>query len=140
MIKTVLLFFSLVTVWFQTTGTLTGKWKLTQYTDFKTGKIDSIPAKCDDQKNMVFNFSDNQKEGTLGGQTISNSLTFQYSLSAKNKITTSLLLSAKVGDFEKFAQMFEGAIEKATTYKIDGNTLIIYYDNDTKCMLFIKQK
>ena len=110
-----------------------------QYKDLKTGQLELLPENYNNQKCMTFDFIDNQKTGTMSGQTITNSVQCDYNLYDNNEIVVTNFGGTKVGEFNVFGSKFWRTIRLSTHYKINNDTLIINYDNDTKCMIFIKQ-
>ena len=139
MTKTITLFLLYFLTSFQTTGILNGKWKLVQYKDLINGTIKNEPTEYNNQKVMTFDFNDDNIQGVFTGKTINNDTQGSYILKANSKIVVSTFGGTKVAE-PNWSSRFWETIQQSTSYKVTDDTLIIYYNNDKKCMIFVKQR
>lgn len=116
--------------------TLTGKWKLKGFQNPETGVVDENP----DPKNrgVVYTFSDDEKTGTIAGHTVANEVSGVYMLSGGCTISFDTFGGTKVGEDGWSAQAWIPS-GKAGFYQIIGNSLVLYFDDTSKRMVFLKE-
>ena len=123
----------------QTVNTLTGKWKLIQYKDVITGQTENEPEEYKNSESMTFTFNDNHLQGKFTGITLHNNTKGTYSLYDNNKITVNYFSQTKISE-PYWGNKFWETIIQASSFSISNDTLNIYYDKDTKAMVFIRKQ
>lgn len=78
------------------TPTLTGTWKLEAYQNLSTGIPETKPADAD--KDVIFTFKDNEKNGTIAGNTFVNTVQGNYELLEYCRIRVTSFGGTKVGE------------------------------------------
>jgi hypothetical protein len=118
------------------TPTLTGVWVLEGYQHLSTGVPDNITPDAD--KNVVFNFRDDEMKGTIEGNTFVNTIQGTYELQGDCRIKVITFGGTKVGEPEWSAKAWL-ASETIYPYEKTGNTLKIYINQGTEVMIFKKR-
>jgi hypothetical protein len=122
----------------QTAQTLNGYWSLICYTNLLTGKQDCLTV-TDESQTVSLEFKDNGKIGTMSGHTTTNDVTGDYFISDNNKIRVKNFGGTKVGELP-WVYDFWSTISQSSSFKFNGDTLVILFDNDTKAMKFKQLK
>jgi hypothetical protein len=120
----------------QTKPTLNGKWKLICFHDFETNIQDCKPAN-DPSRYITLTFTDDGVEGTLDGHTTTNKVSGVYKLFSENKIQIEKFGGTKMGESGWGGAMFWRTIRQSSSFTYNSDTLVTYYDNNTKAMKFI---
>lgn len=116
-------------------GVLSGTWKLTKYAD--PGQKTLIEEPSDIYRSIVLIFKDNADSGSINGQTVVNNVIGKYYILNKNKMSVLYFGGTKVGEPE-WGSMFWNAIMKSSSYHVGSTQMKIFYDDDSKYMLFEK--
>lgn len=119
----------------QTKNTLNGKWKLICFQDLETN-IQNCKPIDDPTRFITLTFSDNGQTGTMIGNTTINKVTGDYKLLEDNKIKVERFGGTKINEIG-WGSNFWTTIYQSTSYNYSFDTLIIYYDSDSKAMKFI---
>jgi hypothetical protein len=119
-----------------TSQTLNGYWSFICYSDIITGKQDCMNIK-NESETVSLEFKDNGKIGKMSGHTYVNIVDGDYTISENNKIKVKNFGGTKVGELY-FKYDFWHTISQSSSFKFNGDTLVILYDNDTKAMKFIQ--
>jgi hypothetical protein len=116
--------------------TLNGKWKLICFHDLETNIQDCRPA--DERSRFItLTFTDDGKEGTLEGQTTTNKVWGSYQIFNGNQMKVKEFGGTKVGESGWGGYMLWKTISQSSSFSYHFDTLLIYYDFDTKAMKFI---
>lgn len=117
--------------------TLNGKWKLICFHDFETNIQDCRPV--DERSRFIsLTFTDDGKEGTLEGQTTTNKVWGSYQIFNGNQMKVKEFGGTKMGEFGWGGYTFWKTIRQSSSFTYNSDTLLIYYDHDTKAMKFIE--
>lgn len=114
-------------------STLTGVWKLKGFQNPDTGNIDENP----DPKNrgVEYTFADDEKTGTISGHTVANEVSGAYELKTGCTISFISFGGTKVGEDGWSSQAWIPS-GKTGFYQISGNSLVLYFDDASKRMIF----
>lgn len=117
------------------TPTLTGSWKLEAYQNVSTGVLENKPAEVD--KDVIFTFKDNEKTGTIAGNTFVNTIGGSYELLEYCRIRVTAFGGSKVGEpaWSEKAWLVSGTEYHYT--KSEGQ-LKIHRNQGTETMIFKK--
>ena len=118
------------------TDTLNGKWKLVKYHNLTNGTSESEPSNI--VRSIIIEFNDNGINGTMNGQTVTNSVGGAYELLQDNKMKTLSFGGTKVGEPD-WGYKFWDAIHAANSFEKKNNKLFIHFNVDTEKMEFKKQ-
>jgi heat shock protein HslJ len=111
---------------------LTGKWKLIGFDEMK-GKSFCAPT-----DNVVLNLKDSATKGTIKGRSLCNDVGGTYNVKPNGEISASYLggtMVMCVGD-----PQFCNAFGNSWAYTKANDTLTIFYDKDSKKLIFVKLK
>ena len=115
-------------------NSITGKWLLICITDLKTAHNSFRPENYND-KHLLFDFKDDGKTGEIIGQTTSNDVGGEYELFENEKMSVSKFGGTKVGE-HGWGYQFRDNIRNASSYGYSSDTLLIYFESDTKILKF----
>jgi hypothetical protein len=118
------------------TKTLSGKWKLVKYHNLTNGTIEAEPSNI--SRSIIMEFFDNEINGTMKGQTVSNSVSGEYELLEGNKMKILSFGGTKISE-PYWGGKFWHAIYTACAFKRQQGKLYIYFNLDNETMEFEKQ-
>lgn len=118
------------------TVTVTGKWRLIKYHNRTAGTSDFEPPNI--PRSIGIEFSDNGFEGKMTGQTVTNNVLGNYTLTKGNKMKTISFGGTKAGE-PAWGSKFWDAIRTATSYHRQNNKLFIFFNSDQEKMEFKKE-
>ncbi len=128
-LQTILFFFLLsCQIEAQTKKDISGHWTLIC--------IDTNECRPEDKPyygSIDFQFT---KEGKLHGHTSTNKVYGDFQLLENNKMIVSSFGGTKVGEFG-FGRNIWKSMSSVSSYKLESDTLYLYYDNDQKVMTYI---
>ena len=119
-----------------TTTSLNGKWKLVKYHNLVNGISESEPSSI--SRSIIIEFSDNEINGKMNGQTVTNSIFGKYELLQENKMKILSFGGTKIGE-PNWGNKFWEAIHKASSFERQNNKLYIRFNVDSEKMEFRKQ-
>jgi hypothetical protein len=88
---------------------------------------------------MTFEFQDDGNSGKFKGKTITNDVNGNYLVTPTNKIKVTNFGGTKVGE-PILGGKFWNSIRISSSFRINNDTLRIYYTNELECMIYIKRK
>jgi heat shock protein HslJ len=116
------------------TSPITGNWRLVCYQNLMDKQVSCRPSEYS-PNSMTFEFIDDGKNGQITGNTINNGVEGKYQLNGQhifvNDFSGTLVMEYGWGSD------FLTAIEASSSYKIRNDSLTIFYDKDSKSMIFI---
>lgn len=113
--------------------TLTGKWKLIKYHNLSNQTVETEPA--DAQRSVIMDFIDNGITGTMDGHTEMNEVGGEYELLQNNQMKTICFGGTKIGE-PLWSAKFWNAMHTASSYKRQGNKLLIHFNKHNEMMEF----
>ena len=115
--------------------TLSGTWKLEAYQNLFTGIPENKPADAD--KDVIFTFKDNEKTGTIAGNTFVNTVEGNYELLEYCRIRVKSFGGTKVGEpaWSGRAWLVSGT---EYHYERKENRLTIHRNQGMEAMIFKK--
>lgn len=127
---------------------LTGKWKFIGFEDQSTSAIEYQPC-GNNEVHILFEELSHNRQGDenflypyiFKGQALVNSYTGSYNTSNVNHITFSQTIKSKINgtrEVEQFEEKYHQALLNAETFTIVHNLLLIFYEDGTKNMLFVR--
>lgn len=117
-----------------------GTWKLSSFRDLNSGEVETQPEM--DKKlpahhqDIAITFKGKNNKGTLSGHTINNTIFGNYELADNNKINMKVG-GTKISEPE-WGKKFWDAIHKADKYRLEKDSLFLYYNNSQNLMEFVK--
>lgn len=118
------------------TTSLSGKWKLLQFKNLATGKIQIAEATLGP---IELTFQDSIAGGTFSGYDGCNSIWGAYSCPQENKIIISGWAQTKRACLHTMDKIFSDALLSATNYNMSHDTLFIFYNHNYEEMIFIRE-
>jgi len=116
--------------------TLNGYWSLICYSNILTGEQSCRSIK-DESQTVSLEFKDNGKTGKMSGHADANIVDGEYIIRENQRIKVKNFGGTKVGGpYWKYD--FWLTIGQSSSFKFNKDTLVIFYDNDTKAMKFIQ--
>jgi len=115
--------------------TITGTWRLESYENQTTGASDKDPDPAG--KGVVYTFKDNEKEGTLDGHTVMNTVSGSYKLDKDCNFEVLTFGGSKVGEPAWSSKAWLPS-NKPGYYQRYGNKLVIYFNGSEERLLFNK--
>ena len=116
--------------------TISGHWTLICYEDVVLNQMDCRPEDEYFNGRLTFKFNDDGKHGKITGRTTTNKVSGDYQLFENQRIKVSRFGGTKIGE-HGWGSDFWAKIRQASSYKNESDTLLIYYESDTKAMKFI---
>ncbi len=130
----ILTIFLLVSGFTSNKESITGQWLLVCISDLQSGNNSFRPENYYDGK-LLFKFKDDGKTGKFTGQTILNTISGDYELFENKKMSISDFGGDKVLEWG-WGSQFWGNIRSASSYRYASDTLLIYFESDTKIQKF----
>ncbi|OJV18572.1 MAG: hypothetical protein BGO21_23865 [Dyadobacter sp. 50-39] len=121
-------------------ASLSGTWRLDYFQNTATGAIDTDPEISG--KSVVFTFSDDQKKGTISGNTFVNTVSGAYTLGGNCTFKITSFGGSKVGEPEwsRKAWLPSDSTGGKGSYHIQSNKLILKFDQNPEQLVFKKDK
>lgn len=125
----------------QTNNVLTGTWSLMEFKNILTGEVTDT-TEIQNGVMAAYNhvrleFKDSVGVGTFRGMSFCNGVGGSYSLSGKNLIKASDMIGTMIGCL--YEGKFDDAFRTLSSYKREGDTLYLLYNNNTEEMVFVKK-
>ena len=115
--------------------TLTGIWRLESYENQTTGVTEKDPDP--DGKGVVYTFTDNEKEGSIEGHTVMNTVSGGYSLDNTCNFKVLSFGGSKVGE-PAWSNKAWLPSDKPGYYQRHDNKLVIYFNGSEERLVFKK--
>lgn len=115
--------------------TLTGTWRLEAYENQTTGALITDPDP--DGKGVVYTFKDNEKEGTIEGHTVANTVDGSYTLDKNCNFKVLVFGGSKVGEPAWSGKAWLPS-DKTGYYQRIGSKLTIYFNGSEELLVFRK--
>ncbi len=116
---------------------LSGHWKLICIEDLITNTKAYRPESKYMNNELIFEFKDNGIDGIIKGKTTSNKVSGVYEIYDNQKINVSKFGGTKIAE-RGWGSDFWSMIKSSSSYNYNSDTLIIYFDSDTKAMKFVE--
>ncbi len=116
-------------------ATLTGTWRLVAFENPVTGTSDTDPDPKG--KGVIFNFKDDQKEGSIEGHTVVNTVGGGYTLGPDCSFKILVFGGSKVGEHGWSSKAWLPS-NATGFYKVNENKLVIKLDNQEEQLVFSK--
>ena len=117
-------------------NSISGYWKLICYEDVVLNQMDCRPVDEYFSRKLTFKFNDDGKHGKITGSTTTNKVFGEYQLFENQTLKVNSFGGTKIGE-HGWGKDFWTKISQASSYKNELDTLLIYYESDTKAMKFI---
>jgi hypothetical protein len=118
----------------QNPSKLNGNWTLICLNDIKNEKRDWRPEEYSVDQ-LTFDFMDDGDRGTIKGKTTVNDVIGSYVLDRKN-IQVLSFGGTKIAE-QGWGSDLWSTIKKSDSYAFQEDTLFIYFDEQTKAMMFL---
>jgi len=117
---------------------LNGNWTLICYSHITAGQ-EECKSEYVQQPLIALDFNDDGKTGTMTGHTSTNKVTGDYKIFDYNKIKVERFGGTKMGEIG-WGGVFWQTISQSTSFEYKSDTLVIYYDNNSKAMKFARTR
>jgi hypothetical protein len=115
---------------------ISGKWTLICYENFLSNNKDCRPPDEYFNGSLSFTFEDDGIHGDIKGRSVTNEVYGDYQLLQNQRIIVTRFGGTKVME-HGWGSDFWGNIRKSNSYQFKSDTLMIYYEDDTKAMIFV---
>ena len=121
---------------------LNGKWRLVLFKNLKTGKIDDTASIQNRTyayyKRVRLNFKDSANVGKIQGKSFCNDVSGSYKIYEGSRMIITSFGGAMVDCLNE--DKFWKGLHSASSYKVNNDSLLILYNNDSEEMLFTRDK
>jgi hypothetical protein len=115
--------------------TITGTWRLQSFENQTTGVTEQDPDP--EGKGVVYTFTDDEKEGTIEGHTVANTISGSYTLDKTCSFRVTVFGGTKVGEPAWSGKAWLPS-NKPGYYQVSSTKLVIYFNGTEERLVFKK--